>query len=94
MTWVLRKGMDRSAAFLVARKISREGTTGHGYLTEDAPTVTRGKEVFAQTCARCHSSKLPASVQGLDPHGCAGPGYMDCWNKYWQSTKTAAFTAV
>ena len=47
--------------------------------------------VFAETCARCHSSKLPASVAGLDPGGCAGPGYLDCWNKYWASTKTDEF---
>jgi hypothetical protein len=47
--------------------------------------------VFAERCARCHSSKLPAAVQGLDPSGCAGPGYLDCWNKYWLSTKTEEF---
>jgi hypothetical protein len=28
---------------------------------------------------------------GLDPHGCAGPGYLDCWNKYWNWTKTNEF---
>ena len=31
------------------------------------------------------------SVQGMDPHGCAGPGYLDCWNKYWNWTKTDDF---
>jgi len=61
------------------------------YLTKDHAKLTRGKEVFADRCARCHSSKLPASVAGLDPGGCAGPGYLDCWNKYWESTKTDAF---
>ena len=25
---------------------------------------------------------------GLDPSGCAGPGYLQCWNKYWAWTKT------
>jgi hypothetical protein len=30
-------------------------------------------------------------VAGLDPGGCAGPGYLDCWNEYWASTKTAEF---
>jgi hypothetical protein len=64
---------------------------GTAHLTKDSSKLTRGKEVFAETCARCHSSKLPASVAGLDPSGCAGPGYLDCWNKYWASTKTADF---
>jgi hypothetical protein len=64
---------------------------GPAYLTKDSSKLTRGKEVFADRCARCHSSKLPASVQGLDPGGCAGPGYLDCWNKYWASTKTDEF---
>jgi hypothetical protein len=64
---------------------------GAAYLTKDQAQLTRGKEVFAERCARCHSSKLPASVEGLDPGGCAGPGYLDCWNKYWASTKTDAF---
>jgi hypothetical protein len=53
--------------------------------------VTRGKVVFAETCARCHSSKLPAPAPGLDPGGCAGKGYLDCWNKYWAWTKTEDF---
>ena len=64
---------------------------GAAHLTKDQAQLTRGKEVFAATCARCHSSKLPASVAGLDPGGCAGPGYLDCWNKYWASTKTDEF---
>ncbi len=64
---------------------------GATHLTKDQAKLTRGKVVFAETCARCHSSKLPASVAGLDPGGCAGPGYLDCWNKYWASTKTEDF---
>jgi len=50
--------------------------------------VDRGKTVFAEICARCHSSKQPAKAIGLDPDGCAGPHYMTCWNKYWAWTKT------
>jgi len=64
---------------------------GDAYLPKDPEKLARGKVVFAETCARCHSSKLPASVAGLDPGGCAGPGYLDCWNKYWASTKTDEF---
>jgi hypothetical protein len=50
-----------------------------------------GKEVFADRCARCHSSKLPIPVQGLDPGGCAGLHYLACWNRYWEWTKTDDF---
>ncbi|NJM35803.1 MAG: M23 family metallopeptidase, partial [Rhodomicrobium sp.] len=61
------------------------------YLTKDVTQLTRRKLVFAERCARCHSSKLPTLAVGLDPHGCAGRGYLDCWNKYWNLTKTEEF---
>jgi len=64
---------------------------GAAYLSQDAAKLTRGKEVFADRCARCHSSKIPAAAPGLDPGGCSGPGYLDCWNKYWAWTKTDDF---
>jgi hypothetical protein len=54
-------------------------------------TVERGKVVFAENCARCHSSKLPAPAEGLDLGGCSGKDYMNCWNKYWAWTKTDDF---
>lgn len=60
----------------------------------DAPLVPRGKVVFAERCARCHSSKLPEKT--LANHfkpGCIGPDYMKCWNDYWQHTKTPEFKA-
>jgi hypothetical protein len=53
--------------------------------------LTRGKIAFADTCARCHSSKLPEAAPGLDPNGCAGKDYLGCWNKYWAWTKTDDF---
>jgi len=65
---------------------------GAAYLSQDAAKLTRGKVVFAERCARCHSSKIPASAPGIDdPRGCSGPGYLDCWNKYWAWTKTDEF---
>ena len=64
---------------------------GEAYLTADEATLRRGKRVFAESCARCHSSKIPSPAPGVDPGGCAGPGYLDCWNKYWSWTKTADF---
>jgi hypothetical protein len=69
----------------------KDAPGGEGYLTKDVAQLTRGKIVFAERCARCHSSKLPTPAIGLDPHGCAGSGYLSCWNKYWQWTKTEEF---
>src|SRR5262249_6319518 len=54
-------------------------------------TLDRGKVVFAETCARCHSSKAPTPAAGLDPNGCAGPGYLDCWKRYWAWTGTEEY---
>jgi len=64
---------------------------GAKYLETDPAVLDRGKSVFADTCARCHSSKLPTPAVGLDPAGCAGPDYLTCWNKYWDWTKTDDF---
>jgi hypothetical protein len=70
----------------------KDAPNGTKFLTTDAAKLTRGKEVFAERCARCHSSKAPEPpVPGLDPNGCAGSGYLDCWNKYWAWTKTDDF---
>src|SRR5262249_23769669 len=64
---------------------------GKAHQTSDESLLTRGKVTFAENCARCHSSKLPASIEGLDPSGCAGKDYLGCWNRYWTSTQTPAF---
>jgi hypothetical protein len=69
----------------------KDAPGGEPYLTRDFAQLTRGKEIFAERCARCHSSKLPAPAVGVDPSGCAGPGYLNCWNKYWAWTKTEEF---
>jgi hypothetical protein len=69
----------------------RDAPGGAKYLTASQAVLTRGKIVFAENCARCHSSKLPQSVVGLDPNGCAGPQYLDCFNRYFAWTRTAAF---
>jgi hypothetical protein len=56
--------------------------------------VDNGKVVFAENCARCHSSKLPtpdAPKKMYDTQGCSGPNYLQCWNEYWEWTKTDEF---
>ncbi len=66
-------------------------------LQSDDALVPRGKEVFAERCARCHSSKLPTPPSNVaaividQGQGCAGKNYLDCWNKFWDWTKTDDF---
>ena len=76
--------------FLQAAKPDRlkDAPGGAKYLTGDAAMLDRGRTVFAETCARCHSSKTPKPAVGVDPAGCAGSGYLRCWNNYWAWTQT------
>jgi hypothetical protein len=69
----------------------KDAPGGEKYLTKDKALLTRGKIAFAETCARCHSSKAPQPATGLDPGGCNGKDYLDCWNKYWAWTQTDDF---
>ena len=69
----------------------KDAPGGDAYLTKDKTQLERGKVVFAERCARCHSSKIPTPAPGLDPNGCAGKDYLDCWNRYWAWTKTDDF---
>jgi hypothetical protein len=66
----------------------KDAPGGAAYLTRERTVLRRGKTVFAERCARCHSSKAPTPAPGLDPAGCAGVGYLACWNRYWEWTKT------
>jgi cytochrome c5 len=43
---------------------------GQAYITTDAAVMTRGKEVFAESCAACHSSKQPPP--NVDPRSGEG----------------------
>ena len=69
----------------------KDAPGGIAYLPWDEAKLDRGKTVFAERCARCHSSKIPAPAAGLDPNGCSGKDYMNCWNQYWTWTKTDDF---
>jgi hypothetical protein len=53
--------------------------------------LDRGKVVFAENCARCHSSKLPEPIKALSEPGCIGPSYLACWKRYWEWTETEDF---
>jgi hypothetical protein len=70
----------------------KDAPGGTAYLKDSPAQVEHGKEIFAERCARCHSSKAPEPpVPGLDPNGCNGKDYLKCWNKYWEWTKTDDF---
>jgi hypothetical protein len=69
----------------------KDAPGGAAHLTADAATLTRGKVVFAERCARCHSSKAPTPPATVDIGTCAGAGYLQCWDRYWSWTKTEEF---
>ena len=86
--------MDVALFFLVASRKDdlAKAPGGTAYMSGDAAQLTRGKEVFAERCARCHSSKLPQKAYTQHfPKGCNGPNYLKCWDDYWQWTKTPEF---
>jgi hypothetical protein len=74
-----------------APHLLKDAPGGGEYLKAEKAQLTRGKVVFAERCARCHSSKFPTPAPGIDPGGCSGAGYLDCWNRYWTWTKTDEF---
>ncbi len=43
---------------------------GNAHLTPDAAVMTRGRQVFGESCASCHSSKRPPA--GIDPRSGEG----------------------
>jgi hypothetical protein len=61
---------------------------GSTYLGTDDAVLKHGKEVFANTCARCHSSKAPTPPENLGLVDCNGPNYMQCFKKWWAWTQT------
>jgi hypothetical protein len=70
----------------------KDAPGGQAYLSKDQAQLTRGKTVFAERCARCHSSKIPEPAPGVDDaRGCNGKDYLTCWQKYWEWTKTEDF---
>ncbi|WP_341676220.1 hypothetical protein [Niveibacterium sp. SC-1] len=71
----------------------KDAPDGDKYLAADAAVLAHGKDVFANTCARCHSSKAPAPPPDMDIDKCQGPGYLACFKKYWGWTQTDEFKA-
>ena len=94
---------DMAIFFLVVARADRlaDAPGGAAVLARDADAkVERGKVVFAETCAGCHSSKqpVPDPAFGVDSGACAGggagPGYRDCWDRYRAWTQSDAYKAA
>jgi len=85
--------LDMALFFLksTAPHLLKDAPGGAAHLTHDPAVLKRGKIAFAERCARCHSSKGPTPPPNADPANCAGSGYMDCWQRYWDWTKTDDF---
>ena len=83
-----------AAFFLVSASADylSDAPGGADYLTA---SHERGMEVFGETCARCHSSKIPQLPESVTGGACEGggngPAYLDCWDRYWEHTKTEEF---
>jgi hypothetical protein len=67
--------LDNIAAFFRKLKSFRlaDAPGGQAYVTADSAVMTRGKEVFAESCAACHSSKQPPA--NIDPRSGEGKAW-------------------
>lgn len=87
--------MDTARFFLKAAQPDRlkDAPGGNAYLAASPAALDHGKDVFADTCARCHSSKrpMPPADLGLDADQCKGSGYLACFKRWWTWTRTDAF---
>jgi len=90
-----QKQTPNTALFFLATAkpdLLKNAPGGKKYLSNENHVLNRGKAVFAERCARCHSSKLPEKTYDFFPdQGCNGPNYLSCWNNYWNWTKTDEF---
>ncbi|MGH7783283.1 MAG: hypothetical protein ACREO5_05540, partial [Candidatus Binatia bacterium] len=75
---------DVALFFLKTAKpdLLKDAPDGGQYLTQDPAKLKQGKTVFAETCARCHSSKIPAAPADVN---------INNWEQYWTWTKTDDF---
>jgi hypothetical protein len=71
----------------------KDAPGGAAYLDDPPTSLQQGRRVFADNCAACHSSKGPAPPAEADLGACIGPGYLDCWNRYWAWAQTDDFRA-
>jgi len=90
---------DMAIFFLVTASSDdlRAAPGGQPHLTSDPAKLKRGKIVFAENCAGCHSSKIPPAPpnSGVDAdvceHGGNGAQYRECWDRYWNWVRSDEF---
>jgi hypothetical protein len=89
---------DQALFFLKAAQPDhlKDAPGGSQYLSADAKLLAHGKEVFADACARCHSSKgpPPPADLNLDSERCAGSLYLDCFKRYWTWTQSDQYKTL
>ena len=75
---------DVALFFLKSAKpdLLKDAPGGEKFVSKDKATLERGKVVFAENCARCHSSKIPDAPAGVDDKN---------WDQYWAWSKTDDF---
>ncbi|WP_210526906.1 hypothetical protein [Rubellimicrobium arenae] len=97
------QSIDMAIFFLVTARADHleDAPGGREILAEQssAEAAERGKIVFAENCAACHSSKQPAPdpAFGVDQGECegggSGPNYRLCWDRFWTWAQSDSFKA-
>ncbi|MGQ7845257.1 c-type cytochrome [Granulosicoccus sp. 3-233] len=92
---------DTAIYFLVTGRADKlaDAPGGARLLAQTDATVDRGKELFAENCAACHTSTArqptPEPAFGVDMDFCEGGGsgarYRECWDRYWAWTQSDSF---
>jgi len=66
---------------------------GATYLKASADVLAHGRTVFANTCARCHSSKQPQPPANIALAGAIGGDYLKHFEAWWHWTQSDDFKA-
>ena len=84
---------DIALFFLKAAQPDRlaDAPGGAAYLSGNAALLPEGRAVFAETCARCHSSKQPRPPESASIGGEIGPNYLERFKAWWAWTQTPEF---
>ena len=83
---------DMALFFLKAARPDRLAAApgGPALMTAAPEQLARGADVFAGTCARCHSSKQPPAPAGVAVNG---PDYLTGFRRWWAWTQTPGYKA-
>lgn len=81
--------------FLKAARPDRlaDAPGGADLVAAPAPTLARGRQVFADTCAGCHSSKTPKPPEEAQVGNCNNGNYLKCFERWWRWTGTEDYKA-